>query len=173
MIPNPENPFEELQNDVAAQIMSTPPFTTIKLPTGTDWQCLTEDEGDIQMEFDTMIAQVGLAIVVQACTAKNIQPDIPGPLLGDVSFDVWVSEAPTFNRSELGTKLRLSKAMTIVMAALHGFQPGSISSPIWFAGFDKARERTYNSEGDKVGTLITSRILHFKAPMIAASISPT
>jgi hypothetical protein len=171
VIPNPENPFEELQNDVASKLMATPPFNTIKFPDGSDYKVLTEDEGDIQFDYDAMIAQVGLAIIVQAPTGKVSQPDIPGPLITDVSFDVWVSEAPTFNRSEFGTQVRLSKAMTIVFGTLHGFQPASIGSPVYMVGFDKNRERTYTGEGDNKGTLITSRICHFKAPQVIAEIT--
>src|SRR6266478_10026278 len=126
MIPNPQNVFEELQNDVAEQLAGTAPFNSISFPDGSVFKILTEDEGDIQFEFDTMIAQLGLSIVVHSPTGKIEQPDLPGPLITKLGFDVWISEAPVFNRSELGTQVRLVKAMTMVLGTLHGFQPDSI-----------------------------------------------
>lgn len=171
MIPNPQNPFELLQNDVATKLMATSPFDTIKFPDGSEFKVLTEDEGDIQFEFDAMIAGLGLAIVVQAPTGEVEQPDIPGPLITKLGFDVWVSEAPVFNRESFGTQLRLSKAMTIILGALHGFQPDSLGSPVYATGFKKHRERTYTGEADKVGTLIISRICNFACPQVAAEIT--
>ncbi len=171
MILNPENVFEELQNDVAAQLMATAPFNTIKAPDGSAFNVLTEDEGDIQFEYDAMIAQLGLAIVVHCPTGAIEQPDLPGPLITKLGFDVWISEAPTFNRDTLGTQVRLMKATTIVMGTLHGFQPQSINSPIYADSFKTERERSYIGNDDKIGILIVSRICHFIAPQVAAEIS--
>jgi len=171
MISDPQNVFEWLQNDVAAKLLDTSPFNTIKAPDGAPFNVLTEDEGDIQFEFDTMIAQLGLSIVVHSPTGKIEQPDLPGPLITKLGFDVWVSEAPVFNRTQLGTQVRLVKAMTIVLGTLHGFQPSAIQSPVYADGFDTHRERTYVNDEDKVGTLVVSRICHFIAPQVAAEIT--
>ena len=171
MIPNPENVFESLQNDVATKLMQTAPFSTIKNPDGAPFTVLTEDEGDIQFEFDANINQLGLAIVVHAPTGAIEQPDLPGPLITKLGFDVWVSEAPVFNRSADGTQVRLMKATTIVLGTLHGFQPDSIGSPVYADAFKTERERTYMSDQDKVGTLVVSRIIHFIAPQVAAEIT--
>jgi hypothetical protein len=171
MIPDPQNVFEDLQNDVATKLMATAPFNTIKFPDGSPFKVLTEDEGDIQFEFDTMIAQLGLSIVVHSPTGKIEQPDLPGPLITKLGFDVWISEAPVLNRQTGGTNVRLVKAMTIVIGALHGFQPASINSPVYADEFRTERERTYVSDQDKTGTLIVSRICHFIAPQVAAEIT--
>jgi len=171
MIPNPENVFEQLQNDVAAKLNNTSPFSTIKAPDGSPFNVLTEDEGDIQFEFDANIAQLGLAIVVHCPTGAIEQPDIPGPLITKLGFDVWISEAPVFNRSDLGTQVRLMKAATVVMGTLHGFQPDSVKSPVYADAFRTERERTYMNDQDKVGTLVVSRICHFIAPQVAAEIT--
>lgn len=171
MIPNPENVFEQLQNDVATKLMQTAPFNTIKAPDGGTFNVLTEDEGDIQFDFDTMIAQLGLCIVVHAPTGAIEQPDLPGPLITKLGFDVWVSEAPIFNRSPEGTQVRLMKATTIVLGTLHGFQPDSIGSPVYADAFKTERERTYVNDQDKVGTLVVSRVIHFIAPQVAAEIT--
>jgi|SRR5580765_5927272 len=182
MITDPQNVFEQLQNDVAAKLMATAPFSTIKMPTGADFQVLTEDEGDIQFEFDANIAQLGLAIVVHAPTGEIAQPDIGGtkvidgvtylvPLISELGFDVWISEAPVFNRSAGGTNLRLTKAMAMVIGLLHGFQPYSTNTPIYASGFKTERERTYINDQDKIGTLVVSRICHFIAPQVAAEIT--
>lgn len=171
MIPNPENVFEQLQNDVATKLMQTSPFSTIKAPDGSAFNVLTEDEGDIQFEFDAMIAQCGLCIVVHSPTGAIEQPDLPGPLITRLGFDVWVSEAPLFNRSAEGTQVRLVKATTIVLGTLHGFQPTSIGSPVYADEFKTHRERTYMNDEDKVGTLVVSRIIHFIAPQVAAEIT--
>lgn len=172
MIPNPENVFELLQNDIATKLMQTSPFNTIKNPDGSPFTVLTEDEGDIQFEYDAMIAQLGLAIVVHAPSGKIMNPDLGGPLF-DLSFDVWVSEAPTFNR-EIGTRVRGMRAALVVMGTLHGFVPqtAQILVPIQQNGFDKQRERTYVNDEDKVGTLVISRICHFQVPLVGGEITP-
>ncbi len=169
MINDPQNVFELLQNDVAAQIMATAPFATIQNPDGsTPFKVLTEDEGDIQFEYDQMIQQLGLSVVVHAPTAKPINPDLPGPLL-ILAFDVWVSEAVMFNRSPEGTQIRAMRAAKIVMETLHGFVPSSqqINAPVQYNGFDIERERSY-IEGDQPGTLIVSRVCHFLCPLATA-----
>jgi len=182
MITDPQNVFELLQNDVAAKLIATSPFNTIQMPDGSPFNVLTEDEGDIQFEFDAMIAQLGLAIVVHAPTGEVAQPDIGGtkvvdgvtylvPLITKLGFDVWISEAPEFNRSANGTGLRLTKAMTMVMGILHGFQPSSVGTPIYLDSFKTERERTYMNDQDKIGTLVVSRICHFITPQVAAEIT--
>lgn len=182
MIPDPQNVFEELQNDVAAKLMATSPFDTIKMPDGSPFNVLTEDEGDIQFEYDSMIAQLGLSIVVHSPTGEIAQPDLGGtkvvdgvmyliPLITKLGFDVWISEAPLFNRSPLGTRVRLAKAMAMVIGLLHGFQPQSTRSPIYADSFKTERERTYVNDADKVGTLVVSRICHFIAPQVGAEIT--
>jgi hypothetical protein len=170
MIPDPQNVFEQLQNDIAAQLMATSPFNTLANPDGRPFTVLTEDEGDIQYEYDQMIQQLGLSIVVHSPAGRIEQPDLPGPLITKLGFDVWVSEAPTFNRSPAGTQLRLWKATTIVLGTLHGFQPSSIKSPVYADEVRLERERTY-IEKDQPGTLIVSRICHFIAPQVAAEVS--
>lgn len=171
MITNPENVFESLQNDVATKLMQTSPFDALSNVDGSPFTVLTEDEGDIQFEFDAMINQCGLAIVVHAPTGAIEQPDLPGPLITKLGFDVWISEAPVFNRSPEGTNVRLMKATTIVLGTLHGFQPDSIGSPVYADNFKTERERTYINDQDKVGTLVVSRIIHFIAPQVAAEIT--
>lgn len=172
MIQNPENVFEQLQNDIAAKLMQTPPFSTIHNADNTmPFNVLTEDEGDIQFEYDAQIEQLGLCIVVHAPTGAIEQPDIPGPFITKLGFDVWVSEAPVFNRTPIGTQVRLMKATTIVLGTLHGFQPQSINSPIYAESFKTERERTYMNDQDKIGTLVVSRICHFIAPQVAAEIT--
>ena len=171
MIPDPQNVFESLQNDVATKLMATAPFNTFKLPDGRAFAVLTEDEGDIQFEFDAMISTLGLSIVVHSPTGDVAQPDIPGPLITKLAFDVWVSEAPIFNRAPLGTQYRLARAMAIVIGTLHLYQAPSINSPIYSNGFTKHRERTFGSERDETGTLIVSRICRFIAPQVAALIT--
>ena len=165
MIPNPENVFESLQNDVAQKLMETSPFSTIKGVTGEAFTVLTEDEGDIQFEYDAMIAQCGLCIVVHAPSGQPINPDLNPPFVM-LSFDVWVSEAPVFNRS-VGTQVRAMRAAKVIMETISGWSPPTqqVNAPIEYRGFDIERERTYVNDQDKVGTLVVSRICHFRAPL--------
>jgi hypothetical protein len=171
MIPDPQNVFEELQNDVATVLMATAPFNTIAFPDGSAFRVLTEDEGDTQSDFDLQIGQLGLAISVRSPSGSIEQPDLPGPLITKLGFDVWISEAPVFNRSATGTGVRLMKATTIVLGTLHGFQPTSINSPVYCDEFRTERERVLNGNQDSTGTLIVSRICHFIAPQVAAEIT--
>ncbi len=172
MIPDPQNVFELLQNDVAQKLIETSPFNSLSNPDGTTpFKVLTEDEGDIQFEFDSMIQQLGLCIVVHGPSGKVTLTDLKGPLL-DLGFDVWVSEAPTFNRSPIGTGVRLMEAMKIVMGTLQGFQPQAVNSGIYVESFRRERERSYIGDDDKRGHLIVSCIIHFIAPLVAAEIVP-
>ena len=172
MIPDPQNVFEQLQNDVAAKLMQTAPFSMIAMPDGSPFNVLTEDEGDIQADFDLQIAQLGLAITVRSPTGKvDNLTDLPGPLLKEVGFDIWISEAPVFNRAVGGTQVRLAVALVNVLGAVHGFQPDSIKSPVYATGFDPQRERVLNGEQDSRGTLIVSRICHFIAPVVGLAIT--
>ncbi len=169
MIPDPQNVFEELQNDVATKLMQTSPFSTLRGPDGGDFKVFTEDEGDVQMEYDLMIGQLGLAITVRSPAGRCDQPDMPGPIITKLGFDVWVSESPMFNRAGSGTQVRVWRASAVVMGTLHGFQPQSIGSPVYFDEVRLDRERTYIGS-DQPGTLIVSRICHFIAPQVAAVI---
>lgn len=173
MIPNPENNLEGLENDVATVLQQASLFSGLQMPDGTAFKVLTEDEGDTQFEFDQQIAQLGLSIMVHSPTGKVEQPDMPGPVLTSLGFDVWVSEAPIFNRAPGGTNVRLFKAMITVMGTLHGFQPQSVGSPVYCTGYDKDRERIYVSDRDKLedSILVISRIVHFIAPQVAAEIT--
>lgn len=174
MIDNPQNVFEELQNDVAAKLLQTSPFNSIKAPDGAPFRVFTEDEGDTQADFDLQIGQLGLAITVRAPSGRIEQPDLPGPIITKLGFDVWISEAPVFNRTPgatTGTNVRLMKATTIVLGTLHGFQPDSIHSPVYCDELRTERERVLNGKQDSEGTLIVSRICHFIAPQVAAEIT--
>lgn len=175
MIPDPENNLEQLQNDVATVLAQASIFSGITMPDGSPWNVLTEDEGDTQFEFDAQIAQLGLSLMVHSPTGKVSQPDMPGPVLTELGFDVWVSEAPIFNRAPGGTNIRLFKAMITVMGTLHLYQPNSVGSPVYCTGYDKDRERIYVSDSDKPkdSILVVSRIVHFIAPQVAAQITPS
>lgn len=171
MIPNPENVFELLQNDVATKLMETSPFDSIKNVTGEPLTVLTEDEGDIQFQFDDYIQQLGLCITVKAPTAKPINPDLPGPLL-ILAIDVWVSEAVVFNREAGGTGVRGMRAAKIIMETLHLWTPptANVNTPMIYNGFDIERERTYISDQDKPqdSILVVSRICHFTVALAQA-----
>ncbi len=175
MIPDPQNVFESLQNDVAAKLMETSPFSTIKAPDGTPFQVLTEDACNVQFEYDTMISQIGLCLIVKAPSGSIDQPDIPGPLITKMGFDVWISENPLFNQGPLGTGVRRWKAMGIVLGTLHLFQPQSagLNSSVYAVSFTTERDIIYSgNEKDRPGTLINSIICKFAVPQTAALVSP-
>ena len=166
VIPNPQNKFEQLQNEVATQLMSVTPFNNIQMPDGSAFQVLTEDEGDIQFQFEQMLSYLGLSVVVHAAEGDVLQPDIPGPLISKVTFDIWVTEAPTFNRSERGTKVRVYDATATVMNTIHLFEPASLGSPVYALGFKKDRQRNYANENDRKGLIWLSRICKFATSQV-------
>ena len=174
MIPNPQNVFESLQNDVAAQLLATAPFNAITLPDGSPFNVLTQDEGDTQFLFDAQIAQLGLMIMVKRPAGTVDQPDIPGPLITKLNFEVWVTEAPEFNKvpygATSGTGIRVMQAAAIVMGTLHGFQPASIGSPVYMQGYRNEEARTFIANRDSRPDLITSIVITFIAPQVAATI---
>jgi hypothetical protein len=168
VIPNPENSFEELQNEIAAKLQSVAPFSGIKFPDGSQFKVLTEDEGDADFLFTEQIARCGLCVVVESPEGDIDQPDLPGPIINPLEFKVAISEAPIFNRSEAGTKVRLNKAMIAAIGALHGFAPVSLnSSPVFAVRFRKQRQH------QETGALVNFRIVTFKAPLAAAEITTT
>jgi hypothetical protein len=173
MIPNATNILDKLQNDVAAQIIATAPFSVIKFPDGKPWVALTEDEGDIQFEFQRMISLIGLSVVVRAPDLDvDTNTDMPGPLFRRVTFDVRIFEAPEFNRSATGTGVRMSDAIAVVTGTLHGFQPAAINSPIYNTTVRNPNpERWFTREGDTVGTLVFSRHCAFVAPEVSLLIT--
>ncbi len=169
MIPDPQNNMELLQNQVAQKIMDTAPFNGLTMADGSAFRVFTEDEGDIQSEFDIMIGQLGLCIVVHSPSGEVLQPDMPGPIYTNVGFDVWVSLAPTFNT----TGIRLWTATGIVCGTLHLWGPSAVNNqPIRNTGVKSERERSDIGD-DQYGTLISSRICHFIAPQVVIEITPS
>jgi len=175
MIPDPQNVFEALQNDVASKLLATAPFNAITLPDGSPFNVLTQDEGDTQFLFDAQIAQLGLMIIVKRPSGTVDQPDIPGPLITKLNFEIWVTEAPEFNKvpygATSGTGIRVMQAATIVMGTIHGFQPQSIKSPVYMQGYRNEETRTFIANRDSKPDLITSIVITFIAPQVAAEIT--
>ncbi len=167
MIPDPQNNFELLQNQVAQKIMDTSPFNGLTMADGTPFTVFTEDEGDIQSEFDIMIGQLGLCIVVHSPSGEVLQPDLPGPLFTNLGFDVWISQAPTFNT----TGVRLWKAVAVVCGTLHLWGPDAVNGqPLRLTTVKPERERS-DIGADQPGVLISSRVCHFIAPQVLAEVT--
>jgi hypothetical protein len=125
MIENPAKLFEEVQNEVAARIKARPLFAGLKFPDGSDFDVLTEDEGDPEMLFTQQVANTGLCILVQAPAGKfttSSEVLYANPLVLAVS----ISEAVLFNRDPNitgNTKIRLMKAALEVLKAVHRYAP--------------------------------------------------
>jgi hypothetical protein len=91
---------------------------------------------------------------------------MPGPIISPLQFAVSISEAVIFNRSELGTGIRLHKALVTILGTLHGFVPASVGTPIY--AYQILKDRDSHPE---TGALVTSKICLFKAPLAAAEIT--
>jgi len=170
MIDNPQNDFERLQNAIAAQIEAQSVFSGIKLPDGSAWQVLTEDEGDIEFLFTKAIADAGLAVVVQAPTGRSVAKyeNLPGPRF-DATIPVQISEAVVFNRSDAGTKVRVQTAASTVRRALHLFTPSGIDGlkvPLKFV--EALRDRDRHPE---TGALVASVVCVFTAVLNEQSLT--
>lgn len=159
MIVDADNVFEILQNEIAAELMLQDLFQDILLPDGTAFQVLTEDEGDIEFMFTKMIADCGLAVIVQSPTAHSASgtKPIPTPQFDPLSIAVSVSEAIIFNRGEQGTGVRVMQATYEVIATLHTFKPASINKPLAFTEMLKDRDTH-----PETGALVASRICLFE-----------
>jgi hypothetical protein len=164
MITNPQNIFELVQNDIATKLMTLPIFTGIKMPDDTPenprpFQILTEDEGDPEMLFTAMIARAGLAVIVQSPTGKIAAADGPTHLITFRPFVVAVSisEAMLFNRSDLGTKVRLMPATSAVISALHGFYVPSLGAKLVATRLLKDKDTNPEDQA-----LVASRIVTFE-----------
>lgn len=168
MIPNPTTIFEKLQNDLATVLMARPLFAGKKLPDGSAFTVLTEDEGDPETLFTTMIAHAGLSIVVQAPTGKITVDGQPLPVIfNPLVIAVSVSEAVVFNRSDAGTGIRLFAATNEVLRTLHGFAPPSVQLPLYATAMLKDRDTAPD------GGLVASRICVFEISDAVVDLTPT
>jgi hypothetical protein len=159
MIADPDNVFELLQNEIAAELMARDLFQDISLPDGSAWAVLTEDEGDIEFMFTQMISACGLSVIVQspiAHTASGTKP-VPEVQFDPLSVAVSISEAIIFNRGENGTQVRLMRATKEVISALHTFKPPTINKPLAFTEMLKDRDTH-----PETGQLVASRICLFE-----------
>jgi hypothetical protein len=159
MIANPDNVFEHLQNEIAMVLMGRDLFFNLRMPDGTNWQVLTEDEGDIEYLFTQMISVAGLSVIVQspiAHSASGTKP-IPTPQFDPMTIAVSISEAVIFNRSAQGTKVRVMRATYEVISTLHTFKPYSINKPLCFTEMIKDRDTH-----PETGALVASRICLFE-----------
>lgn len=168
MITDPQNVFEQVQNEIAAKLGALPIFTGIKMPDGSDFAILTEDEGEPEFLFTDMIARAGLAIIVQSPTGKmtNHEPHV-------LSFDpfvvaVSISEAIVFNRADGGTKVRLMRATWAVLVALYGFTPASLGQQLFPTRLLKDKDTKPDS-----AELVASRIITFEATEASLNLLPT
>lgn len=159
MILDPANVFETLQNEIATELMAQELFQDIDMPDGTAWAVLTEDEGDIEFMYSKMISDCGLSVIVQSPTARTASGTKPIPTVqfDPLSIAVSVSEAIIFNRSEVGTQVRVMQAAYEVISTLHTFKPASINKPLAFTEMLKDRD-----SHPETGALVASRICLFE-----------
>jgi hypothetical protein len=168
MIENPAKLFEEVQNEVAARIKARPLFAGLKFPDGSDFDVLTEDEGDPEMLFTQQVANTGLCILVQAPAGKfttSSEVLYANPLVLAVS----ISEAVLFNRDPNitgNTKIRLMKAALEVLKAVHRYAPPSLQRKLLATRLLKDRDTKPGSED-----LVASRILIFEATEVSVDLA--
>jgi hypothetical protein len=169
VIANPQNDFELIENAIAAQLEAQAEFSGLKAPDGTDWHVLTEDEGEIQFLFRTMIDVCGLAIIVRAPTGECSERmgNIPGPVFDPLRCVVQVSEAVTFNRSGSGTNIHAETAASLVRRSLHLFHPAGIPGLNTVLRCVKAENRPELNVD--TGALTATRLLTFETRLIEAS----
>ena len=159
MISSPDNVFEKVQNDLAAALLAVDPFDRIKSADGSNFDVLTEDEGDPELLFTTMIDKCGLCVIVQAPTGKIVQNE----QLGTAQFSpfviaVSISEAVLFNRTPQGTQVRLMVATKVVLKTLHAFVVPSLKQAIYATRLMKGRDTQPGTDA-----LVASRIITFEA----------
>jgi len=172
MISNPQNDFERLQNAIATQLQAQSTFSSLKLPDGTPWLALTEDEGDINFLFEKMIADCGLAVIVQSPTGKAVKQfqNLPGPRFA-ATIPIQISEAMLFNRGERGTGVNVQTAASVVRRSLHLFTPTGIAgakAPLQFVEALKDRDRH-----PETGALVVSVVCVFETPLNEQSLTIT
>jgi hypothetical protein len=159
MIDNPQNVFEQVQNDLATEIMTDPLWQGLKLPDQSDFAVLTEDEGDPEMLFTAMLARAGLCIIVQAPSGKIVGEDQSGGVqFNPFVVAVSISEAILFNRSDNGTKVRLLVATKAVLRRLHRFAVPSLKERIYATRLLKDKDTQPGTD-----ELIATRIITFEA----------
>jgi hypothetical protein len=159
MITNPQNIFEQVQNDIASALLAVAPFKDLKLPDGSDFDVLTEDEGDPEMLFTEFIAKSGLCVIAQSPTGKIATNEQMGTTqFNPLVIPVSISEAIIFNRSDQGTKVRLMVAVKAVLKTLHAYSVPCLKQKIYATRMLKDRDTQ-----PETGNLVASRIITFEA----------
>lgn len=162
MITDPQNDFEKLENALAVQLEAQTEFQNLRAPDGSPWAVITEDEGDVETMFQQMISTCGLAIVVQTPTGRTDAKtqNIPGPRFEPLICPVQVSESVIFNR-DVGTKVRVQTAASVVRRSLHLFTPPGIDgckAPLRLIEVMRDRDRHPDT-----GALVSSVVCIFHA----------
>lgn len=170
MIADPQNIFEQLQNEVAARIMTLALFQGKKLPDGSNFAVLTEDEGDPEMLFTAQLAAAGLSVVVQSPSGKF---SIEGSILvaQPLVIAVSISEAMLFNRATGGTQVRLMRATFAILKVLQGYAPPALEAPIYATRLLKDRD-SMPKDIDASESLVAVRVLVFEATQVRIPLSP-
>jgi hypothetical protein len=159
MISNPDNVFEQAQNDIAAELIKYDPFKSIKFPDGSNFDILTEDEGDPEMLFTEFIAKAGLCVIVQSPTGKIATNEQMGTAqFNPLVIPVSVSEAIIFNRSPQGTQVRLMVAVKAVLKTLHAYAVPCLKQKIYATRMLKDRDTQPGTDA-----LVSTRIITFEA----------
>jgi hypothetical protein len=169
VIQDPTNVFEQVQNEIAAELITRAPFVGLKMPDGSDFQILTEDEGEPEFLFTKMISDCGLSVVVQDPTGKlDISQEDGRTMLkfNPLVFAVSVSEMIIFNRGDMGTKVRISTAKRSILG-LHGFVPAALGEKIFAT--QMLKDTTTHPD---TGALVASRIVIFEVTELLLNIPP-
>ena len=157
MITNPSKVIEQIQNEIAAKLGAAQPFDTLKFPDGSDFQILTEDEGEPEMLYTAQIALCGLSVIVDSPTGKFKRDPGNNSVLKFAPFviGIGIGEYVLYNRDPngIGTKLRASTVAEIVLCTLNGFVPPTLGQPIFATMLRKGTDtmpRMDKSESDLV-----------------------
>jgi hypothetical protein len=80
---------------------------------------LTEDDGDIDTKIEAAIGSLGICATIMLTNAQGANRNLPGPVFGNCSLIVEISENTTTNRCASGTQITCLEAAEEAARYLH------------------------------------------------------
>ena len=106
-----------LQEEAVAALRETAALSAVDV--------VQEDRKDIVTAIQIAVKKLGLCLVVSTAAATTTRPNLPGPSLDRIQFQVDACEHVLINRAASGSGISALKAACLVAAALHHLRPSA------------------------------------------------
>jgi len=111
------NTITTLQAEAVAALRQTAFLSSVDV--------IQEDRKDIVTAIQTAVKKIGLCLVVSTAAATTTRPNLPGPHLDSIQFQVDACEHVLINRAASGSGISALEAACQAAAALHHLRPSA------------------------------------------------